>query len=309
MNIRKNVSELVGNTPIIELSSIRRLYNLDANIYAKLECFNPSGSAKDRAAMYMLDDAERRGLIKPGSVIIEPTSGNTGIGLAAIGASRGYRVILTMSDTMSMERRKLLTAYGAEVVLTEGSKGMQGSVDKAEELAKSIPNSFIPGQFVNPANCLAHKETTGPEIWRDTDGKVDIFVAGIGTGGTISGTGEYLKSMNPSIQVVGIEPTDSPLLTEGRAGKHGLQGIGANFVPDILDRDVYDKIVTITTKEAYDTGRFIARNEGLLLGITSGAAIYGAVKLAKLPENCGKNIVCLCPDGGDRYMSTTMFND
>lgn len=309
MNIRKNVSELVGNTPIIELSSIKRLYNLDANIYAKLECFNPSGSAKDRAAMYMLDDAERRGLIKPGSVIIEPTSGNTGIGLAAIGASRGYRVILTMSDTMSMERRKLLTAYGAEVVLTDGSKGMQGSVDKAEELAKSIPNSFIPGQFVNPANCLAHKETTGPEIWRDTDGKVDIFVAGIGTGGTISGTGEYLKSMNPSIQVVGIEPTDSPLLTEGRAGKHGLQGIGANFVPDILNRDVYDKIVTITTKEAYDTGRFIARNEGLLLGITSGAAIYGAVKLARLPENCGKNIVCLCPDGGDRYMSTTMFND
>ena len=309
MNIAKSISELVGNTPLLRLSSIEQANGLNAALLVKLECLNPAGSAKDRIALNMLNDAEEKGLIRPGAVIIEPTSGNTGIGLAAIAASRGYKVILTMPDTMSRERISLLRAYGAEVILTEGAKGMTAAIEKAEQLARETENSFIPGQFVNPANPAAHYETTGPEIWRDTDGKVDIFVAGAGTGGTISGTGKYLKEQNPNVQIVAVEPARSPLLTEGRADAHGLQGIGANFVPDTLDRTVIDEIIPVLEEDAYAAGREIARKEGILVGITSGAAVYAAKQLAARPENAGKVIVTLLPDTGDRYLSTPMFSE
>ena len=306
--IYKSIEELIGRTPLMELSNLERKLELHATLLAKVEALNPGGSAKDRVAKRMVEDAEQAGILKAGATIIEPTSGNTGIGLAVMAAARGYRAIIVMPDSMSMERRLLMTAFGAELVLTEGAKGMTGAIEKAEELAKEIPNSFIPGQFDNPSNPAAHYETTGPEIWEDTDGKVDIFVAGIGTGGTITGTGRYLKEQNPDVKIIGVEPASSPLLTKGEAGPHGLQGIGANFVPSILDTEIYDEVITVTDEAAYEAGRTIARNEGLLVGISAGAALHAAVEVAKLPENAGKNIVVLLPDTGDRYLSTPMFS-
>ena len=308
MKICNNISQTIGNTPLVRFRSIEKAFGLEAKIYAKIESFNPSGSAKDRVALFMINDAEEKGLIQPGATIIEPTSGNTGIGLAAVGLSRGYKVILTMPETMSIERVNLLKAYGASVILTEGSNGMQGAVQKAEELAKETENSFIPGQFDNPANPRAHYSTTGPEIYETLDGDADIFVAGVGTGGTITGVGRYLKEKNPDTSVVAIEPFSSPLLSEGKAGPHGLQGIGANFVPSILDTDIYDEIITVKEEDAYEKGRLAASLEGFLVGITSGAAIHGAVTLALRPENKGKNIVAFLPDTGDRYLSTPMFS-
>lgn len=305
--IYKSVEELIGRTPLLELTKIEAELGLQAKLLAKVESLNPGGSAKDRVAKRMLTDAEQAGILRPGATIIEPTSGNTGIGLAVMAAARGYRAIIVMPDSMSMERRLLMTAFGAELVLTEGAKGMKGAIEKAEELVKEIPNAFIPGQFDNPSNPAAHYETTGPEIWEDTDGKADIFVAGIGTGGTISGVGKYLKEKNPAVQVVGVEPASSPLLTKGVAGAHGLQGIGANFVPSILDTEIYDEILAVTDEDAYAAGRELARKEGLLAGISSGAALHAAILLAKRPENAGKQIVVLLPDTGDRYLSTPMF--
>lgn len=307
--INKSFTELIGNTPLLELVSTEKTNHLSAKIVGKLEYFNPAGSVKDRIAKAMIEDAEEKGLLKQDTVIIEPTSGNTGIGLAAVAASRGYRIILTMPETMSVERRNLLKAYGAELVLTEGALGMKGAIAKAKELAEATPNSFIPGQFVNPANPAIHKATTGPEIWRQTDGKVDIFVAGVGTGGTVTGVGEYLKSQNPSIQVVAVEPADSPVLSEGRAGPHKIQGIGAGFVPDVLNTAIYDEIIRVKNEDAYQTGRAIARNEGVLVGISSGAAAWAAIEIAKRPENAGKTIVVLLPDTGDRYLSTPLFTE
>lgn len=305
--IYKNIEELIGKTPLLELTHLEEIHNLDAKVLAKVEFLNPGGSAKDRVAKKMVEDAEAKGLLKAGATIIEPTSGNTGIGLAVMAAARGYRAIIVMPDSMSMERRLLMSAFGAELVLTEGAKGMAGAIAKAEELAKEIPGAFIPGQFDNPANPQAHYETTGPEIYEDTDGKVDIFVAGIGTGGTITGVGRYLREKNPDVQIIGVEPASSPLLTEGRAGSHGLQGIGANFVPSILDTKLYNKIITVTEEAAYAAGREVAQKEGLLVGISAGAAIHAALEVAKRPENKGKNIVVLLPDTGDRYLSTPMF--
>ena len=307
MNIYRSVADLVGHTPLIELKRIEAELQLKAKLVAKLEFLNPAGSAKDRVAWSMIEDAERRGLLKPGSVLIEPTSGNTGIGLASAAAARGYRVILTMPETMSAERRMLLNAYGAEIVLTDGAAGMQGAVDKAEELARSIPDSFLPGQFVNPANPDAHYRTTGPEIWTDTDGQVDVFVAGVGTGGTLSGAGRYLKERNCSIRVVAVEPAESPLLSGGKAGPHGIQGIGANFIPDTLDRSVYDEVVPVTTADACRMGRLVARKEGFLVGISSGAALFAAAELSRQTEYSGKTIVVLLPDSGERYLSTQLF--
>lgn len=303
------IADLIGRTPLLELTNWERENGLEARILAKLEYFNPAGSTKDRAAVAMIKSAEEQGILKPGAVIIEPTSGNTGIGLAAVAAARGYHVILTMPETMSMERRKLLKAYGAEIFLTEGSKGMKGAIEKAEELSKERPGSFIPGQFVNRENPRAHYQTTGPEIWEDTEGEVDILVAGVGTGGSISGTGRYLKEKNPHIKIVAVEPAGSPMLSKGTAGPHGLQGIGAGFVPETLDTKIYDEIITIEEKEAYETGRGLARKEGILVGISSGAAVTAAVKLAKRPENKGKTIVALLPDTGERYLSTPMFSE
>lgn len=308
-HIYKTLTDLIGKTPLLELSNYEKSRGAEARIVAKLEYFNPAGSVKDRVAKAMIDDAEEKGVLKPGSVIIEPTSGNTGIGLASVAAARGYRIILTMPETMSVERRNLLKAYGAELVLTDGAKGMKGAIGKAEELAKEIPNSFIPGQFVNPANPAVHKATTGPEIWEDTDGKVDIFVAGVGTGGTVSGVGEYLKSKNPNVKVVAVEPATSPVLSKGMAGPHKIQGIGAGFVPDTLNTKIYDEIIAVENEDAFATGRAIAREEGLLVGISSGAAVWAATELAKRPENKGKIIVALLPDTGDRYLSTPMFSE
>ena len=305
--IYKSIEELIGKTPLLELTNMEKALELQAGLMAKVEALNPGGSAKDRVAKRMVEDAEKAGILKAGATIIEPTSGNTGIGLAVMAAARGYRAIIVMPDSMSMERRLLMTAFGAELVLTEGAKGMSGAIEKAEELAKEIPNSFIPGQFDNPSNPAAHYETTGPEIWEDTEGKVDIFVAGIGTGGTITGTGRYLKEQNPNVEIIGVEPASSPLLTKGEAGPHGLQGIGANFVPSILDTEIYDEVIPVTEEEAYEAGRTIARREGLLVGISAGAALHAAVEVAKRPENAGKNIVVLLPDTGDRYLSTPMF--
>ena len=305
--IYRSVDELVGNTPLLELKHIEKEFGLKATLLAKLEYFNPAGSVKDRVARAMLDDAEARGALKPDSVIIEPTSGNTGIGLASIAAARGYRVIIVMPETMSVERRKLMRAYGAELVLTEGAKGMKGAIAKTDELAKEIPNSFIPGQFVNPANVAAHYNTTGPEIYRDTDGKIDFFVAGVGTGGTVTGTGRYLKEKIPGVKVVAVEPASSPVLSRGVAGAHKIQGIGAGFVPDILDTTVYDEIIPIENDDAFETGRIIGRREGVLVGISSGAAVCAAIKVAQHPESAGKTIVVLLPDTGDRYLSTEMF--
>jgi len=309
MKIYKNVADLVGKTPLIELAGYEKAHALRAVILGKLECFNPAGSAKDRIAKAMLDDAEARGKLVPGSVIIEPTSGNTGIGLAAIAASRGYRLILTMPETMSVERRNLLKAYGAELVLTDGSKGMNGAITKAEALASEIENSYIPGQFSNPSNPAAHRASTGPEIWEDTDGKVDILVCGVGTGGTITGVGRYLKSQNPEIKVVAVEPAGSPMLSQGVAGPHKIQGIGAGFVPIVLDTSVYDEIITVENSDAFKTGREIARTEGILVGISSGAAVWAAAELARRSENAGKIIVAVLPDSGERYLSTPMFMD
>lgn len=307
MKVYEKITDLIGGTPLLKLNNYIAEKSLQAELYVKLEYLNPAGSVKDRIARAMIDDAEAKGLLKPGSVIIEPTSGNTGIGLAAVAASRGYRIILTMPETMSVERRNLLKAYGAELVLTEGAKGMKGAIAKAEELAKETPGSFIPGQFVNPANPAVHRATTGPEIWEDTDGKVDIFVAGVGTGGTVTGVGEYLKSKNPNVKVVAVEPTGSPVLSKGTAGAHKIQGIGAGFVPDTLNTEVYDEIITVENEDAFETGRTLARKEGLLVGISSGAAAWAAAELAKRPENKGKVIVALLPDTGDRYLSTPMF--
>lgn len=309
MKVYDKITDLIGGTPLLKLTNYGAKNGLGAEIYGKLEYLNPAGSVKDRIAKAMIDDAEKKGKLKSGSVIIEPTSGNTGIGLAAVAASRGYRIILTMPETMSVERRSLLKAYGAELVLTDGSKGMKGAIEKANQLAEEIPDSFIPGQFVNEANPAAHRSTTGPEIWDDTDGKVDIFVAGIGTGGTITGVGEYLKSKNPGVKVVAVEPEDSPVLSEGRAGPHKIQGIGAGFVPDTLNTSVYDEIIKVGNENAFETGRALARNEGLLVGISAGAAVYAAAELAKRPENKGKIIVALLPDTGDRYLSTPMFSE
>ncbi len=309
MRIFAKITDLIGGTPLLELKNYEEANGLEATILAKLEYFNPAGSAKDRVAKSMIDDAEARGLLKPGAVIIEPTSGNTGVGLAAVAASRGYEVILTMPETMSIERRNLLKAYGAKVVLTEGAKGMTGAIAKAEELAAEIPGSFIPSQFENPANPAAHRSTTGPEIWADTDGQVDIFVAGIGTGGTITGVGEYLKSKNPNVKVVGVEPAGSPVLSGGNAGPHMLQGIGAGFVPNTLNTGVYDEIIPVENEDAFATGKALARKEGVLVGITSGAAVFAAAQLAKRPENKGKTIVALLPDTGERYLSTPMFSE
>ncbi len=305
--IYKSLPELIGNTPLLELGRYSTSHGLSTPLLAKLEAFNPAGSVKDRVGLNLIEDAEQRGLLRPGSVIVEPTSGNTGIGLACVAASRGYRVIFTMPETMSLERRKLLAAYGAELVLTPGALGMQGAVEKAEELARELPGAFLAGQFDNPANPEAHRKTTGPEIWRDTEGKVDIFVAGIGTGGTLSGTGGYLKEQNPDIQVIGVEPADSPLITQGKAGPHGLQGIGANFIPKNYDPSVCDQVVTVTTQQAYTACRELARTEGFLAGITSGAALWAAEMTAALPENTGKHIVVLLPDTGERYLSTELF--
>jgi len=305
--IYENITELIGQTPLVKLDRFAGAEKLEANIIAKVEAFNPAGSVKDRIAKAMIDDAENRGVLKDGSVIIEPTSGNTGIGLASIAAARGYRIILTMPETMSVERRNLLKAYGAELVLTEGAKGMKGAIEKAEELAKEIPNAFIPGQFVNPANPNIHKKTTGVEIWEDTDGKVDIFVSGIGTGGTISGVGSYLKSKNSDIKIIAVEPVDSPVLSQGKAGPHKIQGIGAGFIPDTLDTEVYDEIFTVTNEEAFITGKAVARTEGILVGISSGAALFAAKEIARRQENKGKNIVVLLPDTGERYLSTPLF--
>ena len=307
MSIYQKITDLIGNTPLLELGNYEKKHGLEARLLAKLEYFNPAGSIKDRIAMAMLDDAEAKGLLKPGAVIIEPTSGNTGIGLAAVGAARGYTVVLTMPETMSVERRNLLKAYGAHVVLTDGSKGMKGAIAKAQELADSTPGSFIPGQFTNPANPEIHRRTTGPEIWRDTEGKVDIFVSGVGTGGTITGVGEYLKAQNPDVRVVAVEPASSPVLSEGRSGPHKIQGIGAGFVPDTLNTAVYDEIIAVENEDAFAIGREVARTDGILVGISSGAALYAATQLAKRPENKGKVIVALLPDTGDRYLSTPLF--
>ncbi len=307
--IYKGASELIGNTPLIEVTNIEKELGLEATVLVKLEYFNPAGSVKDRIAKAMIEDAEAKGLLKEGSVIIEPTSGNTGIGLASIAASKGYRIILTMPETMSVERRNILKAYGAELVLTEGAKGMKGAIEKAKELEKEIPGGFIPGQFVNPANPAVHKATTGPEIWNDTDGRVDVFIAGVGTGGTVTGTGEYLKEKNPAVKVVALEPEDSPVLSQGRAGSHKIQGIGAGFVPDVLNTSVYDEIFTASNQDAFDTAKLLAKKEGISVGISSGAALFGAIQLAKRPENKGKVIVALLPDSGDRYYSTALFTD
>lgn len=307
--IYKSADELIGRTPLLELNNIEKEFNLKAKILAKLEYFNPAGSVKDRIAKAMIDDAEERGILKKGSTIIEPTSGNTGIGLCSVAAARGYKVIIVMPETMSIERRQLMKAYGAELVLTEGSLGMKGAIAKAEELSKEIPNSFVAGQFVNPANPETHRKTTGPEIWEDTDGEVDIFVAGVGTGGTITGVGQYLKSQNPNIKIVAVEPKSSAVLSTGVAGPHKIQGIGAGFVPDVLDTDVYDEIIPVENEDAFSTGRLIGKKEGVLVGISSGAALYAAIELAKRAENEGKNIVVLLPDTGDRYLSTPLFND
>ena len=309
MRVYRKITDLIGGTPLLELTNYEQANELNAKIYAKLEYFNPAGSVKDRIAKAMLDDAEEKGLLKPGAVIIEPTSGNTGIGLASVAASRGYKVILTMPETMSVERRNLLKAYGAELVLTEGAKGMPGAIAKAKELAEQTPNSYIPSQFTNPANPAVHLKTTGPEIWADTDGKVDIFVAGVGTGGTLSGVGAYLKSQNPNVKVVAVEPASSPVLSGGKAGPHKIQGIGAGFVPDTLNTDVYDEILPVQNEDAFATGRALARSEGVLVGISSGAAVFAAAQLAKRPENAGKVIVALLPDTGERYLSTPMFAD
>ena len=308
-NIYTSADQLIGKTPLLELTHIEKEESLAARVLAKLEYFNPAGSVKDRIAKAMIDDAEAKGLLKPGSVIIEPTSGNTGIGLASVAAARGYRIIIVMPETMSVERRQLMKAYGAELVLTEGAKGMKGAIAKADKLAKEIPDSFIPGQFINPANPAVHKATTGPEIWEDTDGKVDIFVAGVGTGGTVTGTGEYLKSQNPNVKVVAVEPAGSPVLSKGTPGAHKIQGIGAGFVPDVLNTAVYDEIITVENEDAFATGKRIGRSEGVLVGISSGAAVWAAIELAKRPENKGKTIVALLPDTGDRYLSTPLFAD
>ncbi len=309
MKVSEKITDLIGKTPLLKLNNYIKANELEADIIGKLEYFNPAGSVKDRIAKAMIDEAEAKGILKPGSVIIEPTSGNTGIGLASVAASRGYKIILTMPETMSVERRNLLKAYGAELVLTDGAKGMKGAIAKADELAKSTPNSFIPSQFTNMSNPKAHFNTTGPEIWDDTDGKVDIFVAGVGTGGTVSGVGEYLKSKNPNVKIVAVEPADSPVLTKGTPGPHKIQGIGAGFVPETLDTKIYDEVITIENEDAFATGRVLARKEGLLVGISSGAAVYAATILAKRPENKGKVIVALLPDTGDRYLSTPMFAD
>lgn len=307
--IYTSADQLIGKTPLLELTNIEKKEQLEATLLAKLEYFNPAGSAKDRVGKAMIDDAEAKGILKSDSVIIEPTSGNTGIGLASVAAARGYRTIIVMPETMSMERRILMKAYGAELVLTEGSLGMKGAIAKAEELAKEIPGSFIPGQFENPANADAHRTTTGPEVWEDTDGQVDIFVAGVGTGGTITGVGEYLKSKNPDVKVIAVEPAGSPFLSKGTAGPHGLQGIGAGFVPGVLNTSIYDEIITVTEEDAYATGKMMGRTEGVLVGISSGAALWAAIQVAKHPENKGKTIVTLLPDTGDRYLSTPMFED
>ncbi len=309
MKTYDRITDLIGKTPLLKLNNYGKLKELDATVYGKLEYFNPAGSVKDRIAKAMIDDAEAKGVLKPDSVIIEPTSGNTGIGLAAVAASRGYKIILTMPETMSIERRNLLKAYGAELVLTEGAKGMKGAIAKAQGLAAETPNSFIPSQFTNTANPTAHRNTTGPEIWEDTDGKVDIFVAGVGTGGTVSGVGEYLKSKNPNVKVVAVEPAGSPVLSKGTPGPHKIQGIGAGFVPDTLNTEVYDEIITVENEDAFETGRTLARKEGLLVGISSGAAVWAATELAKRPENKGKIIVALLPDTGERYLSTPMFSE
>ena len=306
-NIYTSADQLIGKTPLLELTNIEKEEGLEAKLLAKLEYFNPAGSVKDRIAKAMIDDAEAKGLLKPGSVLIEPTSGNTGIGLASVAAARGYRIIIVMPETMSVERRQLMKAYGAELVLTEGSKGMKGAIAKADELAKEIPNAFIPGQFVNPANPAIHKATTGPEIWADSDGKVDIFVAGVGTGGTITGVGEYLKEQNPAVKVVAVEPAGSPVLSKGTAGSHKIQGIGAGFVPEVLNTAVYDEIIAVENEDAFAAGRLVGRKEGVLVGISSGAAVWAAIQLAKRPENKGKTIVALLPDTGDRYLSTPLF--
>lgn len=307
MKISTNVSELIGKTPLAEFNAIEKEYALEAKLVAKLELFNPAGSVKDRIAKAMIEDAEAKGLLKPGSTIIEPTSGNTGIGLAAIAAAKGYRIIIAMPETMSIERRNLMKAYGAELVLTDGAKGMKGAIAKAEELSHEIADSFIPSQFTNPSNPATHEATTGPEIWEDTDGTVDIFVAGVGTGGTLTGVGKFLKSKNPNVKVVAVEPANSPVLSEGKAGPHKIQGIGAGFVPETLDTSVYDEIITVENEDAFETGRTIARKEGVLVGISSGAAVFAAIQLAKRPENKGKTIVALLPDTGERYLSTPMF--
>lgn len=309
MKTADRITDLIGGTPLMKLSNYGKEKELGATIYGKLEYFNPAGSVKDRIAKAMIDDAEAKGVLKPDSVIIEPTSGNTGIGLAAVAAARGYKIILTMPETMSTERRNLLKAYGAELVLTEGSKAMKGAIEKAQELAAQTPNSFIPSQFTNPANPAVHRNTTGPEVWEDTDGKVDIFVAGVGTGGTVSGVGEYLKSKNPNVKVVAVEPAGSPVLSKGTPGPHKIQGIGAGFVPDTLNTDIYDEIIAVENEDAFETGRLLARKEGLLVGISSGAAVWAAAELAKRPENKGKIIVALLPDTGERYLSTPMFSE